>query len=200
MSSEGNARGTIQLVLLRPTAQTSTSQSGGSANAAAANGYQDANSHAANQVFEEPVSLPTRGPDGPPGPHPPRQGPLRGPSAHPGPPGSDPRPGQPSPSPQSDGYEYGRTANAGSYPQNGGRYDDDFDDDDEEEAELTQAFPPPPSPGAVVEIKRQLPAPPHSEDETGSFEEEPAYRLPDRDPDLLSPRSRASKSMDLGQY
>ena len=39
-----------------------------------------------------------------------------------------------------------------------------------------------------------------SEDETGSFEEEPAYRLPDRDPDLLSPRSRASKSMDLGQY
>ncbi|KAG7258750.1 hypothetical protein CRUP_028438, partial [Coryphaenoides rupestris] len=55
MSSEGNARGTIQLVLQRCTAQAATGQSGGSTNtSAAANGYQDGNVYAANQVQPEP--------------------------------------------------------------------------------------------------------------------------------------------------
>ncbi|XP_059184214.1 par-3 family cell polarity regulator beta a [Centropristis striata] len=176
MSSEGNARGTIQLVVLRVPRQMS------SANAApAANGSTShlSSNHTSSSNQE-----------------------LRGHNAYQGPsgPSRNPEPavnGASHAPMMTNNYTYGNSGSA-PYPAataNGGH--GHYSNNDEE---LEDSFPPPPSPGAVEEMNRDLPPTPtrHSE-----FQKQPhmaaAFYTDSQlanDKDNI-PRNRASKSMDL---
>ncbi|CAJ1086915.1 partitioning defective 3 homolog B-like isoform X3 [Xyrichtys novacula] len=171
MSSEGNSRGTIQLVVLRAPRQA------GSANPAA--------SAATNEP--QPYT-PTFSNNQEPWGHTAYQGPP-GPSK---PLNAEPAMNSPSPTPiLTNSYAYRDTGSAG-YPAatTNGSYSHYGNEDEEQE----QSFPPPPSPDTVEEMNRDPPraSPPHSD-----FRKQPpmnAAFYAERD---NYPRNRASKSMDL---
>ncbi|XP_074520863.1 partitioning defective 3 homolog B-like isoform X3 [Halichoeres trimaculatus] len=130
MSSEGNTRGTIQLVVLRAPRQT------GSANpqSTATNGPQPSSQIATSN--QEPW----------------------GHSAYHGPQNSDPAMHGSSPTPMlTNNYTYGNTPSAG-YPAatTNGSYNIYANDDEE----LEQSFPPPPSPDTVERMNRDSPRTP----------------------------------------
>ncbi|XP_060888365.1 par-3 family cell polarity regulator beta a isoform X2 [Labrus mixtus] len=175
MSSEGNNRGTIQLVVLRAPRQI------GSSNPAPNSATNGPASHRpytpTSSNDQEPWGYNAY--QGPPGPsRPPTAAELaaNGPSPTP---------------PPSINYAYGDAGSAG-YPAattNGGY--SHYGNDDEE---LEQSFPPPPSPGTVEEMNRDFPRTPpqHSEFQKPQHTSTAFYSERDN-----VPRNRASKSMDL---
>ncbi|KAM7375106.1 hypothetical protein PAMA_014271 [Pampus argenteus] len=173
MSSEGTARGTIQLVVLRAPRQTS------SANPATSNA---ANVTAAHQPSSRAGSINQE-----PGGH----------DAYQGPPGPS-RPPNTEPAINGANYSPVMTSNNSAYSSSGstnGSYGH-YGNDDED---LEESFPPPPSPGAVEEMNRDLPpTPPPSE-----FHQQPYMAAPFYAESPLikhtdnTPRNRESKSMDL---
>ncbi|XP_056157071.1 par-3 family cell polarity regulator beta a [Lampris incognitus] len=191
MSSEGNARGTIQLVLLRAAMQTSSGNSGPSAANTSTALQPSLQAGSSNQEFQEPVAHQPRG--------------LGSPSVYRGPSG----PSKPThvevnsnsarqAAVMTDGYLHSSSGRAvhNAATTNGvhGGYDDDFEED------LQEDFPPPPSPGAVAEMNRELSLTPqhHSDLEGMPYTAEALHE--DRSMDRLTdniPRNRASKSMDL---
>uniref|UniRef100_A0A8C2ZPG3 PDZ domain-containing protein n=2 Tax=Cyclopterus lumpus TaxID=8103 RepID=A0A8C2ZPG3_CYCLU len=172
MSYEGNARGTIQLVVLRTSRQVQQMGSGNAAANTATNGP------AANRPNNQAAS----GNQEPWG-HTAHQGPS-GPSR---PTNAEPTKNAASPAPMATGnYAYGNPGNA-LYPAataNGSHgYYGNGDD---------EGFPPPPSLATVEEMKRDFPQtlPRHSE-----FQKQ--HRAAAFHADDNVPRNRASKSMDL---
>ncbi|KAM9836036.1 par-3 family cell polarity regulator beta a [Aulostomus maculatus] len=170
MSSEGNARGTIQLVVLRAPRQQM-----GNTNAATNNTTNLTAAHqphtqmgSSNQepwghdAYQEP-SRPSRA-----------EPPLNGANSQ----MASGSYGVPHPAPVANG-SYGHYGN---------------------EEDLEDGFPPPPSPGAVEEMNRDLPlTPPHHSGFQGQrYVAEPSYEdgQPTNHGDN-APRNRASKSMDL---
>lgn len=184
MSSEGNSRGTIQLVVLRAPRQMSNTNP---APSTATNG----------PAAYQPNAQTAYGNQEPRG-HSPYQGPPPGPSR---PPNAEPTTnggGQPpTTATATNSHAYG---NSGGAPHpaataNGGY--SHYGNDDEE---LGQGFPPPPSPGAMEEMNRDLPLSPPQHSEFQRQPHAPAALYADSR--LLSdkdnvPRSRTSKSMDL---
>ncbi|XP_035533945.1 par-3 family cell polarity regulator beta a [Morone saxatilis] len=178
MSSEGNYRGTIQLVVLRAPRQMgganpapSTATNGSAAyqpNTQTGSSNQEPWGHSAHQ-----------GPSGP----------SRAPNAEPTTNGAGHAPGTTNHYADSGSAPHPAAAADGSYGHYG--------NDDEEWGE---GFPPPPSPGVVEEMNRDLPrTPPHHSE----FQRPPhvvadyyaeSHLANDRD---NVPRNRASKSMDL---
>uniref|UniRef100_UPI0037E7F70D par-3 family cell polarity regulator beta a n=1 Tax=Semicossyphus pulcher TaxID=241346 RepID=UPI0037E7F70D len=176
MSSEGNSRGTIQLVVLRaPRQYGSASPAPGPATNGTATSQPYTQTASNNQ---EPWS------------HNAYQGPS-GPSK---PPIAEPTTNAPSPTPTpTNNYAY-RDAGSALYPAatTNGSYGH-YSNDDEE---LEQSFPPPPSPDTVEEMKREMPRTPpqHSKFQKPQPDHQTAAFYPERD---NVPRNRASKSMDL---
>ncbi|KAM9334419.1 par-3 family cell polarity regulator beta a [Symphorus nematophorus] len=177
MSSEGNSRGTIQLVVLRVPRQMSSANSAPSTATNGAAAYQP-NTQTASSNQEPRGHNAYQGPSRPPNMEPTMNGASHAPMT-------------------TNNYAYGNSGSAlhpaatanGSYGHYG---------NDEEESE--QGFPPPPSPGAVEEMNRELPlTPPHH-----SEFQRPPHTAADfytdsrlaNDKDNI-PRNRASKSMDL---
>ncbi|XP_065807874.1 par-3 family cell polarity regulator beta a isoform X1 [Labrus bergylta] len=174
MSSEGNNRGTIQLVVLRAPRQI------GSSNPAPNSATNGPASHRpytpTSSNNQEPWGYNAY--QGSPGP-------SRPPTAELATNGPSPTP------PPSINYTYGDAGSAG-YPAattNGGY--SHYGNDDEE---LEQSFPPPPSPGTVEEMNRDFPRTPpqHSEFQKPQHTSTAFYSERDN-----VPRNRASKSMDL---
>nr|XP_033471997.1 par-3 family cell polarity regulator beta a isoform X1 [Epinephelus lanceolatus] len=170
MSSEGNARGTIQLVVLRAPKQMSSANPAANT---ATNGSatHQPSSHAGYSNQEPRGHGAYQGPSGPSRPTEPTMNGSHAPMT-------------------SNNYAYSHSGSA-PYPAataNGshghyGNGDELFE----------EGFPPPPSPGAVEEMNRDLPLTPprHSE-----FEKQPHLAAAFNDKDNV-PRNRASKSMDL---
>ncbi|XP_029305178.1 par-3 family cell polarity regulator beta a isoform X1 [Cottoperca gobio] len=167
MSSEGTARGTIQLVVLR-----APRQMGSFYPAANSNGSHHQNHHTGSSNQEPRGHSAHRGLSGP--------SPLRS---------TEPPVNGAGHTPMTTDDEHGDSGSA-SYPAvtaNGGY--GHYGNDDEE---FEEGFPPPPSLGSVEEINRDLPLTPprHSEYQSpprGDYEDYEDNR----------PRNRASKSMDL---
>lgn len=173
MSSEGNSRGTIQLVVLRAPRQM------GGANLAP-------NTSTNGSATYQPNSQTSSSNQEPWG-HGAHQGPS-GPSRHPN---AEPTVNG---GVAANSYAYGGSGSAlPPVATNGGGF---YDDDEESE----QGFPPPPSPGAVEEMSRDLPlTPPHHSDfprpsNTAADFYADGRLISDKD---NVPRNRASKSMDL---
>ncbi|XP_037618308.1 LOW QUALITY PROTEIN: par-3 family cell polarity regulator beta a [Sebastes umbrosus] len=172
MSSEGTARGTIQLVVLRVPRQMA---SGNPAPNAATNGSatQQQNNHKGSSNQE-------------PWGHNAYQGPSRPPITEPTMNGASHTPVT------TNNYAYGNSGSAPhpATPTSNGSYGHYGNADDD----LEESFPSPPSPGTVEEMNRDSPLtlPRHSEfqkREAAAF-----YAADDKD---NAPRNRASKSMDL---
>ncbi|KAM7365331.1 hypothetical protein PAMP_016266 [Pampus punctatissimus] len=173
MSSEGTARGTIQLVVLRAPRQMSSAN--------------PATSNAANVTAAHQPSSQTGSSNQEPGGH----------DAYQGPPGPS-RPPNTEPAINGANYSPVMTSNNSAYSSSGsanGSYGH-YGNDDED---LEESFPPPPSPGAVEEMNRDLPpTPPPSE-----FQKQPYMAAPFYAESPLikhtdnTPRNRESKSMDL---
>ncbi|XP_018516497.1 par-3 family cell polarity regulator beta a isoform X2 [Lates calcarifer] len=174
MSSEGNARGTIQLVVLRVPRQM------GSANPAASN---VSSSHQSNLQPGSSNQEP-RGHDA-----------YQKPSGPSRPPTTEPASNTASHMPMTtNNYSYSNSGSA-PYPAataNGSRGHYGNEDEELEEG----GFPPPPSPGAVEEMNRdlRLTPPHHSELQVPSHMAAAFYNINDKD---NVPRNRASKSMDM---
>ncbi|XP_029928977.1 par-3 family cell polarity regulator beta a [Myripristis murdjan] len=176
MSSEGNARGTIQLVLLRAAAQMGY-HSGPSSSISHQPNVQPG---AGNQELQEPGGA--NGPSAYQGPHGP-SGPLR-------PTAAELNMNGLSQTVMTNSYAYSNSANA-AYPAatdggSHGHYGDVF------EEELEEDFPPPPSPGAVEEMNRDRPLTPPSHSEFHKAPHLASAFYTDN-----TPRNRTSKSMDL---
>uniref|UniRef100_A0A3B4VH37 Partitioning defective 3 homolog B-like n=1 Tax=Seriola dumerili TaxID=41447 RepID=A0A3B4VH37_SERDU len=181
MSSEGNARGTIQLVVLRAPRQT---QQMASANPAASTATNVSNSHQSNPQASSSNQEP-RGHDA-----------YQKPSGASRPPNTESSANAASHIPMTaNNYTHGNSRNAlypaaitnGSY----GHYGN-------EDEELEEGFPPPPSPGAVEEMNRNLPPiPPHNSEFQMSPHMAAAFYSQLADDEDNVPRNRASKSMDM---
>ncbi|XP_023249094.1 partitioning defective 3 homolog B-like isoform X1 [Seriola lalandi dorsalis] len=181
MSSEGNARGTIQLVVLRAPRQT---QQMASANPAASTATNVSNSHQSNPQASSSNQEP-RGHDA-----------YQKPSGASRPPNTESSANAASHIPMTaNNYTHGNSRNAlypaattnGSY----GHYGN-------EDEELEEGFPPPPSPGAVEEMNRNLPTiPPHHSEFQMSPHMAAAFYSQLADDEDNVPRNRASKSMDM---
>ncbi|CAK6962492.1 par-3 family cell polarity regulator beta a [Scomber scombrus] len=183
MSSEGNARGTIQLVVLRIPRQA---QQMSSANPATSNSANVTAAHQPNPQTgsnnQEPWGYDTY--QGTPGfSRPPNTEPSINGGGH-------------SPMPTNN-YAYSDSGSA-PYPAatTNGSYDH-YGNDDEE------GFPPPPSPGAVEEMTRDLALTPLPSEFEKQPMAAPTYppmtptESPQIKPSDNTPRNRASKSMDL---
>ncbi|XP_044201364.1 par-3 family cell polarity regulator beta a isoform X3 [Thunnus albacares] len=180
MSSEGNARGTIQLVVLRAPRQVQQMSSANPATSYATN--VTATHHPNPQTGsnnQEPWGHDAY--QGPPGPHrPPNTEPtINGASQPPMP---------------ANNYGYPGSAAYPAATANGshGHYGNDDED-------LEEGFPPPPSPGAVEEMNRHLALTLHPSEfqkqpymAGATYAESPLINHADN-----TPRNRASKSMDL---
>uniref|UniRef100_A0A8D2ZZG1 PDZ domain-containing protein n=1 Tax=Scophthalmus maximus TaxID=52904 RepID=A0A8D2ZZG1_SCOMX len=178
MSSEGNARGTIQLVVLRSPRQmgsaTSASNTAPNVSAAHQSNPQKASSN------QEP-----RGHD-----------PYQRPSGPTRPPNTDPSANAVGHIPTTtNNYAHSNFGSA-AYPTatTNGSYSHYGNEDEESEG----GFPPPPSPGAVEEMNRDLPLTPpqHSEFQMPRHIEAAFYGQMANNKDN-TPRNRASKSMDM---
>ncbi|XP_070813770.1 par-3 family cell polarity regulator beta a [Chaetodon trifascialis] len=172
MSSEGNSRGTIQLVVFRAARQVGSAHLATNGSAA----YQP-NAQTASSNQEPWGHNAYQGPSGPSRPA--YTEPTMNGASH--------------TAALTNNYAYGSSRSA-PYPAANGSHGHYSNDDEEFE----QGFPPPPSPGAVEEMNRDLPLAPshHSEfqrlpDMTAAF-----YGQLANDRDNI-PRNRASKSMDL---
>ncbi|XP_008280131.1 partitioning defective 3 homolog B-like [Stegastes partitus] len=176
MSSEGNARGTIQLVVLRAPRQ---GQQMGSASPLPSTNRNVSAAHQPNTQAgssnQEPWGHDAyQRPSGPSRPSSTESGTSHSPM-------------------MTNNYAYSGSASYPAAATNGSHYGND-----DEESE--QDFPPPPSPGAVEEMNRDLPlTPPHpSEFHSLPHAAEAFYAnsklVSDKD---NVPRNRASKSMDL---
>ncbi|XP_034533767.1 partitioning defective 3 homolog B-like isoform X2 [Notolabrus celidotus] len=172
MSSEGNSRGTIQLVVLRAPRQ---SGSASPAPSTSTNGLQPYSQTSSSN--QEPWGH-NAAYQGPPGPS--------------RPPNTERTMNGPSPTPMAtNSYAYRDTASAG-YPAattNGSYGHYGYEDD-----ELEQSFPPPPSPDTVEKMNRDSPRPlsQHSDFQKQPHANTAFYAERDN-----YPRNRASKSMDL---
>ncbi|XP_030266169.1 par-3 family cell polarity regulator beta a isoform X1 [Sparus aurata] len=170
MSSEGNSRGTIQLVVLRAPTQMSSPDLApiASTNGSAAY-HPNTQSGSSNQ---EPQG----------------HNAYQGPSGPPRPPNTEPTMNGVSHTPATaNSYAYG---NSRSAPPDSGSYGHYSNDEEESE----QSFPLPPSPGAMEEMNRDLPLTPPNQREFQSLPHMAAAFYDDKD---NKPRNRASKSMDL---
>ncbi|XP_041637870.1 par-3 family cell polarity regulator beta a [Cheilinus undulatus] len=176
MSSEGNSRGTIQLVVLRAPRQAQQIGGANPAPTAATNGPDMHQPYTpTSSSNQEPWSQNTY---------------QHGPSGPSKPPYTEPTSNGPTPPPMA-ANSY-RDAGSAGYPAattNGG-----YSHYGNESEELEQSFPPPPSPGTVEEMNRDFPGtpPPHSEFQKQQLMNTAFYIERDN-----VPRNRASKSMDL---
>ncbi|KAK2856840.1 hypothetical protein Q5P01_005575 [Channa striata] len=178
MSSEGNARGTIQLVVLRAPRQMS---SGKTAANSAPNVYIP---HQANIQMgfsnQEPryYGAPQR-----------PSGPSRSPKTEPTTNGASHAPAA------SNNYA---NSNSGSAPYHAATTNGSFGHYGNEDGEWAEDFPSPPSPGTMEEINRHLPQTPPQQRKFQKTQDDPAvfYSQFVNDKDNI-PRNRASKSMDL---
>nr|XP_046238209.1 par-3 family cell polarity regulator beta a isoform X2 [Scatophagus argus] len=168
MSSEGNTRGTIQLVVLRAPGQARQTSSSNQAPSAATTGSAAAKTQS-GYSNQEPWG------------HSAYQGPFQAPNMEPGVNGG----GSHAPYGSSQSVPYPAATAGGSYGHHG---------NNDEGSE--QGFPPPPSPGSVEEMSRDLPlTPPHyREFQKPALMAEAFYA---DDDNYNRPRNRASKSMDL---
>lgn len=167
MSSEGNMRGTIQLVVLR------ASRQGGSSNPASRTAANTNSNHQPNiksgSSNQEPRSHNTnQRPSGPT------------------------RTANPESAVNGAGHSPAKNANSRSAPAVANGNYGQYSNDDEE-----QDFPPPPSPGSVEQMSRDVPVAPshHSESPSLPAASYPSSQLI-RERDNV-PRNRTSKSMDL---
>ncbi|KAM4560130.1 par-3 family cell polarity regulator beta a isoform 2-T2 [Odontesthes bonariensis] len=173
MSSEGNARGTIQLVVLRAPRQL---QQGGNANSGPSTGTNFSSMHQ-HSIQTESSNQEPRGHDA-------YQRPT-------GTPNLEFTANGPSHTPvTTNSYAYSDSGDAPAATTNGS-YGHYSNDDDE------QGFPPPPSPGAVEEMNRELPFTPPHRRELAHMPANVSTNGHHADDEDNMPRSRASKSMDL---
>ncbi|XP_044043724.1 par-3 family cell polarity regulator beta a isoform X3 [Siniperca chuatsi] len=183
MSSEGNARGTIQLVVLRPPRQV---QQMGSANPAPSKATNGSATHQPNAQTGSSNQEPWG--------HNAYQGPS-GPSRHPN---TEPTMNGASHTPMTtNNFAY---SNSGSAPHPAATANGSYGHYGNNDEELEESFPPPPSPGAVEEMNRDLPLTPLRHNEFQKLPHMAAAFYADsqlaNDKDNI-PRNRASKSMDL---
>ncbi|XP_070786527.1 par-3 family cell polarity regulator beta a [Enoplosus armatus] len=180
MSSEGNTRGTIQLVVLRPPGQM------GSANPAPSSATNGSATHQSNTQTGSSNQEPWG--------HNAYQGPS-GPSRHPN---TEPTMNGASHAPMAtNNYAY---SNSGSAPYPAATANGSYGHYGNSDEELEDGFPPPPSPGAVEEMNRDLPLTPprHSEFQKPPHIAADFYADSQLANDVNNtPRNRASKSMDL---
>ncbi|TDG96206.1 hypothetical protein EPR50_G00237580 [Perca flavescens] len=170
MSYEGNARGTIQLVVLRAPRQMSIANPTPNTATNGSSTHQ-LNNHKGSSNQEPRSHSAYQGPSGPS--RPPNTEPTMNGAGH-----------------ATNNYTYG---NSGSAPYPAAAANGSYGHYSNDDEELEEGFPPPPSPGTVEEINRALPR--HSEVQMRSRSGPGVF--PEASNEDNRPRNRASKSMDL---